>query len=126
MRVRKRCGELATVEFDKILRRLKTLGSTDIKINYTALTMKVIDQLFDGISTTKIDELSAEQCASMASLHHDYNTLAGRIVVSNHLQRYLPRSLLAPISKLCSPLHLVPTAAVQPIRMRFWPQLCAL
>ena len=84
MRVRKRCGELATVAFDKILRRLKTLGSTDIKINYTALTMKVIDQLFDGISTTKIDELSAEQCASMASLHHDYNTLAGRIVVSNH------------------------------------------
>ena len=84
MRVRKRCGELATVEFDKILRRLKTLGNTDIKINYTALTMKVIDQLFDGISTTKIDELSAEQCASMASLHHDYNTLAGRIVVSNH------------------------------------------
>jgi ribonucleoside-diphosphate reductase alpha chain len=46
--------------------------------------MKVIDQLFDGISTTKIDELSAEQCASMGSTHYDYTTLAGRIVVSNH------------------------------------------
>jgi ribonucleoside-diphosphate reductase alpha subunit len=85
MRVTKRNGELKTVEFDKILRRVKILGKeAGIKINYTALTMKVIDQLFDGISTAKIDELSAEQCASMSSIHHDYNTLAGRIVVSNH------------------------------------------
>jgi ribonucleoside-diphosphate reductase alpha subunit len=85
MRVTKRDGELKTVEFDKILRRVKILGNeAGIKINYTALTMKVIDQLFDGISTTKIDELSAEQCAAMSSMHHDYNTLAGRIVVSNH------------------------------------------
>ena len=85
MRVTKRDGELKTVEFDKILRRLKILGNeAGIKINYTSLAMKVIDQLFDGISTAKIDELSAEQCASMSSTHHDYNTLAGRIVVSNH------------------------------------------
>jgi len=46
--------------------------------------MKVIDQLYDGISTTKIDELSAEQCASMASIHPDYSVLAGRIIISNH------------------------------------------
>ena len=85
MLVTKRDGTLKTVEFDKILRRVKILGNeAGIKINYTALTMKVIDQLFDGISTAKIDELSAEQCASMSSMHHDYNTLAGRIVVSNH------------------------------------------
>jgi ribonucleoside-diphosphate reductase alpha subunit len=85
MRVTKRDGQLMTVEFDKILRRLKILGNeAGIKINYTSLAMKVIDQLFDGISTTKIDELSAEQCASMGSTHYDYTTLAGRIVVSNH------------------------------------------
>jgi ribonucleotide reductase alpha subunit len=46
--------------------------------------MKVIDQLFDKISTTKIDELAAEQCAAMSTLHPDYGTLASRIVVSNH------------------------------------------
>jgi ribonucleoside-diphosphate reductase alpha subunit len=46
--------------------------------------MKVIDQLYDTISTTKIDELTAEQCASLASMHPDYNVLAGRIIVSNH------------------------------------------
>jgi ribonucleoside-diphosphate reductase alpha chain len=56
----------------------------NIKINYTALTMKVIDQLYDKISTTKIDELTAEQCASMSSTHPDYNVLAGRITISNH------------------------------------------
>ena len=91
MRVTKRDGTLKTVEFDKILRRVKILGNeAGIKINYTALTMKVIDQLFDGISTAKIDELSAEQCASMSSMHHDYNTLAGRIVVSNHHKNTKP------------------------------------
>ncbi len=85
MRVTKRDGELKVVEFDKILHRLRVLGNeANLKINYTSLAMKVIDQLYDGISTTKIDELSAEQCASMSSTNLDYNALAGRIVVSNH------------------------------------------
>jgi ribonucleotide reductase alpha subunit len=85
MYVTKRSGEREIVAFDKILQRIKKLGQeAGIKINYTTLVMKVIDQLYDGISTTKIDELSAEQCASMASTHPDYNVLAGRIVVSNH------------------------------------------
>ena len=85
MRVTKRDGELKVVEFDKILHRLRVLGNeANLKINYTSLAMKVIDQLYDGISTTKIDELSAEQCASMSSTNLDYNVLAGRIVVSNH------------------------------------------
>jgi hypothetical protein len=85
MRVLKRGGKFETVSFDKILKRIKKIGQeADIKLNYTSLAMKVIDQLYDGISTTKIDELSAEQCASLASTHPDYNTLAGRIVVSNH------------------------------------------
>jgi len=85
MYVTKRNGKREIVSFDKILNRIKKLGQeAGIKINYTNLVMKVIDQLYDGISTTKIDELSAEQCASMSSVHPDYNILAGRIVVSNH------------------------------------------
>ena len=91
MKVTKRNGELHTVAFDKILKRIKTIGTeVGIKINYTSLTMKVIDQLYDTISTTKIDELSAEQCASMSSIHMDYNTLAGRIIVSNHQKNTYP------------------------------------
>jgi len=90
MYVTKRSGEREIVSFDKILQRIKKLGQeASIKINYTTLVMKVIDQLYDGISTTKIDELSAEQCASMASIHPDYNILAGRIVVSNHRKNTL-------------------------------------
>jgi hypothetical protein len=84
-RVLKRNGEYENVSFDKILRRIKRIGKeANIHINYTSLAMKVIDQLFDGISTTKIDELTAEQCASLSSTHPDYNTLAGHIVISNH------------------------------------------
>ena len=73
------------MSFDKILKRIKKIGQeVNIKINYTSLAMKVIDQLYTEITTKQIDELSAEQCASMASIHPDYNVLAGRIIVSNH------------------------------------------
>ena len=87
MFVIKRSGKPEVVSFDKILNRIKNIGNeANIKINYTSLVMKVIDQLYNNISTTQIDELSAEQCASMSSIHPDYNVLAGRIVISNHLK----------------------------------------
>ena len=92
MNVTKRNGNIETVSFDKILNRIKNIGQeVGIQLNYTNLAMKVIDQLYDKISTTKIDELSAEQCASMASIHPDYNVLAGRIVVSNHHKNTLDK-----------------------------------
>lgn len=85
MNVVKRNGEKETVSFDKILQRIKKTGNeVNIQLNYTALTMKVIDQLFDGITTRQIDELTADQCASLASTHPDYNILAGRLIISNH------------------------------------------
>jgi len=85
MRVKKRNGVLQDIRFDKIFNRIKKLGNeVGIQINYSSLTMKVIDQLYDKIETTKIDELSAEQCAALSTLHHDYGTLASRIIVSNH------------------------------------------
>jgi ribonucleoside-diphosphate reductase alpha chain len=85
MRVTKRNCELEEVAFDKILSRVKKLGQeVGIQINYQHLVIKIMDQLFDTISTTKIDELLAEQCASMSTLNPDYGTLASRIVVSNH------------------------------------------
>jgi ribonucleoside-diphosphate reductase alpha chain len=85
MRVIKRDGKLVDIAFDKILNRIKKIGQeVNIQINYSSLAMKVIDQLYDKISTTKIDELTAEQCAGMSTQHPDYGILAGRIVVSNH------------------------------------------
>ena len=91
MRVTKRDGNLEEVAFDKILSRVKKLGQeVGIQINYQQLVIKIIDQLFDTISTTKIDELLAEQCASMSTLNPDYGTLASRIVVSNHQKNTYP------------------------------------
>ncbi len=97
MYVTKRDGQTEIVSFDKILRRIKNIGSDlscpggIVKINYTTLAMKVIDQLYNKISTTKIDELTAEQCASMSSMHYDYGTLASRVAVSNHHKNTNPR-----------------------------------
>lgn len=88
MYVTKRNLSREVVSFDKILQRIKKIGkeseTKSLNVNYTSLVMKVIDQLYDGITTALIDELSAEQCASMSSIHMDYNYLAGRIVISNH------------------------------------------
>lgn len=85
MRVKKRSGVYEEVVFDKILKRVRTLGAeASLALNYTPLVMKVIDQLHDGISTKQIDELTAEQCASMVTVHPDYGQLASRVVVSNH------------------------------------------
>ena len=85
MRVIKRNGELEDLTFDKILNRIRKLGQeAGIRVNYQSLVMKVVDQLYDKIPTSKIDELAGEQCAVMSTNHPDYATLAGRIVVSNH------------------------------------------
>ena len=91
MRVTKRDGKLEDIAFDKILTRIKKLGQeAGIQINYSSLAMKVIDQLYDKIETTKIDELAAEQCAALSTQHPDYGTLASRIVVSNHQKNTEP------------------------------------
>ena len=86
MRVKKRDGTFQNIAFDKILNRVKNLGkmASITSINYSSLIIKVIDQLYDGISTTKIDELTAEQCATLSTLHPDYTTLASYITVSNN------------------------------------------
>ena len=70
---------------DKILRRIKTLGKEAglTSVNYSSLCLKVIDQLYDGIPTEKLDELAAEQCASMNTIHYDYGALASRISIPN-------------------------------------------
>ena len=85
MKVMKRNGKQEVVSFDKILKRIKALGSEcNITINYTSFVMKVIDQIFDGITTMKIDEVSAELGASLSVQHPDYSKLAAYIIVSNH------------------------------------------
>ena len=60
MQVRKRNGLYENIAFDKILNRVKILGKENnlMNINYSGLIMKVIDQLYDKIPTSNIDELT--------------------------------------------------------------------
>ncbi len=87
LHVIKRNGNIETLSFDKILKRVKYLGSSStpsLNVNYSQLVMKVVDQLYDNMPTYVIDELTAEQCASQITKHLDYGTLASRIIVSNN------------------------------------------
>ena len=79
----KRNGKKEIMSFDKILKRVKNLGTTELNVNYPSLVQKIIDRLYDGISTTLIDELTAQQCASLSTTHPDYGILASRILISN-------------------------------------------
>jgi ribonucleoside-diphosphate reductase alpha chain len=101
MYVLKRNGDREIVAFDKILARLKTLGhqSSITGVNYTTLVIKIIDQLYDGIPTSKIDELTAQQCAMMAVQHPDYGTLASYIIISN-AHKNIPSGFYAAMRQL--------------------------
>lgn len=84
--VLKRSGSTETVSFDKILKRIKTLGDEagGLSLNYTTLCRKIIDQLYNKIPTSEIDELTAQQCASLSTTNDDYGILASRVLISNH------------------------------------------
>jgi ribonucleotide reductase alpha subunit len=87
LHVIKRDGTVELLSFDKILKRVKCLGTEtkpNLTVNYTQLVMKVVDQLYNTMQTYVIDELTAEQCASMITKHLDYGILASRIIVSNN------------------------------------------
>ena len=83
----KRSGKKEVISFDKILNRIKKIGkenNSNLDVNYTSLTVKIIDRLYPNIPTTLIDELTAQQCASLSTTNPDYGTLASRILISNH------------------------------------------
>ena len=80
--VTKRNGKKEIISFDKILNRVKKLGE-GLNVNFTSLAKKIIDRLYDGIPTTLIDELTAQQCASLSTTHPDYGKLGSKILISN-------------------------------------------
>ncbi|MDQ3016649.1 MAG: ribonucleoside-diphosphate reductase subunit alpha [Bacteroidota bacterium] len=84
MQVNKRNGKREEVSFDKITARVKKLvyGLSD-HVNPIKISMKVIEGLYDGVSTSDLDNLAAETSATMAAVHPDYAMLAARIAISN-------------------------------------------
>ena len=85
MQVLKRNGKREEVSFDKITARVKKLCySLDSKfVDPIEIARKVITGLFNGVTTSELDNLAAETAASFATIHPDYAILAARIAVSN-------------------------------------------
>ena len=84
MYVVKRDGSKEAIKFDKITARIvKMCYGLDPSVSPEAVTMKVIESIFDGITTTGIDNLAAEVAITKTIEHPDYGLLASRIAVSN-------------------------------------------
>lgn len=71
--------------FDKITARIRKLcyGFDPKLVDPTVITMKVIQGVYDGVTTIALDDLAAETAAYMTTQHPDYSRLAARISVSN-------------------------------------------
>ena len=84
MYVVKRDGHKEPVMFDKITDRIKKLcyGLNGL-VEPVKVAMRVIEGLYDGVSTSELDNLAAETAASMTIAHPDYAQLAARIAISN-------------------------------------------
>ncbi|MEP6748474.1 MAG: ribonucleoside-diphosphate reductase subunit alpha [Bacteroidota bacterium] len=85
MFVIKRDGKKESVKFDKITARIEKLcyGLERRFVNSIDVAKKVIEGLYDGVTTTELDNLAAETAASLTVKHPDYALLASRIAVSN-------------------------------------------
>ena len=84
MHVVKRDGHREEVKFDKITARIQKLcyGLSPL-VDPVAVAMRVIEGLYDGVTTSELDNLAAEVAASMTVRHPDYAQLAARVAVSN-------------------------------------------
>src|SRR5579872_354951 len=85
MFVIKRDGKKETVKFDKITARIEKLcyGLNPALVDPIDVAKKVIEGLYDGVTTSELDNLAAETAASLTTKHPDYALLASRIAVSN-------------------------------------------
>lgn len=85
MYVIKRDGNRESVKFDKITARIQKLcyGLDPIHVTPISVAMKVIEGIYEGVTTSELDNLAAETAASLTTKHPDYALLASRIAVSN-------------------------------------------
>ncbi len=93
MWVIKRNGRKQEVRFDKITSRVQRLcyGLDATYVDATLVSKRVIEGLYDGVTTCELDNLAAEIAATLTTRHPDYATLAARIAISN-LQKNTSKS----------------------------------
>jgi len=95
MKVNKRSGDEVPMLFDKVTKRISKLNEAPefepLKVQPDKVAQKVFTSMYDGISTTEIDNLTAEVAVGMITEDPDYETLAMRVTVSN-LQKTSPKT----------------------------------
>lgn len=100
MKVIKRDGRKHDVSFDKIIARIhKLCYGLDAQIDPILIAKKVIEGIYDGVTTSELDSLAAEVAATMTTSHPDYALLASRIAISN-LQKNTNKSFSQTIQEL--------------------------
>ena len=84
MFVQKRDGRKEAVKFDKVTARIQKLAyGLSEHVDTFVVAQKTIEGIYDGVTSTVLDNLAAEIAASLTTRHPDYALLASRIAVSN-------------------------------------------
>lgn len=102
MYVIKRDGRRQEVKFDKITARIQKLcyGLDSLHVDPIQISKKVIEGLYDGVTTSDLDNLAAETAAALIVRHPDYALLASRIAISN-LHKNTHKSFSKTMDDLC-------------------------
>ena len=106
MYVVKRDGRKEQIMFDKITARVRKLcyGLNEL-VDPLKVAMRVIDGLYDGVTTSELDNLAAEIAATMTTAHPDYARLAARISVSN-LHKSTKKTFSEVMYTICTPMSI--------------------
>jgi ribonucleoside-diphosphate reductase alpha chain len=98
MKVLKRNGRSVIFNPSKITTRIRNKVD-GLNVDADALSIKVISQMADGITTTQLDTLCIETAAAMVPVHPDYSTLAARLFVTQ-LRKSTPESFFEAMSEV--------------------------
>lgn len=103
MLVIKRDGRRESVKFEKITARIEKLsyGLDSTFVDVGEVAQKVVNGIYDGVTTVELDNLAAEIAASMTTKHPDYALLAARIAISN-LHKTTSKSFFNTMKRLYS------------------------
>lgn len=99
MKVLKRSGSHEDMKFDKVTSRISKLAQDLLDdISPERVAQKVVESMYDGISTQEIDSLAAEVSVGWMTEQTKYETLATRIIASN-IQKIVPKTFTEAMTK---------------------------
>lgn len=98
MLVVKRDGRREDVAFEKVQERI-TKAAQGLTVNCTKVAQGVLTRIVDGITTTELDNITANLAYSWSTTHPDYAALAAQIAISNH-QKNTPQRFVDAVNRL--------------------------